>query len=460
MKSIENLIILPLRTNSKRIKDKNIRLINGRPLFLYQLDIAIKLDKEKLIVVVSENEKYFKYVKDQSVQKLLRDTAIAGALNKVEETVNFVINYYKKKNTYFDNVILLQATSPTNKLKYLVEGIDLINTGEYNSIITYIDWKRFRLSDKIIFDRPMTQKMKNKKIETGCFWIFKLREFLKYNNRIINPIGTIKVDYWDGLIDIDEEIDLEIAEYLLRKRSIKYFDKRKVAKLDEYYCEPEKIDPDGYIRNLKGKEYKSHRVDFFKDEISYINTIIKENPKKNKFLDIGCGTGAVASAISKKYVKYGLEVTKSVESEAKKYFDYLYIGIFNDSVYKNSFFDVIFSGHVLEHTEDPVDHITQIKRVLKPHGDLIISCPNYDSGVARRFGKNYRMYHDPTHITFFGDHSLKEFLNDYGFFVYKIEFPYFDTKYFNYDNLKRLFDVEKVSPPFYGNIMTMYCKKK
>ena len=66
MKNIENLIILPLRTSSKRITDKNIRLVNGRPLFLYQLDIAIKLDKEKLIVVVSEDDKYF------NVKRLIR----------------------------------------------------------------------------------------------------------------------------------------------------------------------------------------------------------------------------------------------------------------------------------------------------------------------------------------------------------------------------------------------------
>ena len=81
--------------------------------------------------------------------------------------------------------------------------------------------------------------------------------------------------------------------------------------------------------------------------------------------------------------------------------------------------------------------------------------------MARRYGKQFRMYNDPTHITFFSDITLREALEDNGFNVQRIEYPYFETKYFNKESLDKLFDPSiNVSPPFYGNVMTLYCTKK
>ena len=89
-----------------------------------------------------------------------------------------------------------------------------------------------------------------------------------------------------------------------------------------------------------------------------------------------------------------------------------------------------------------------------------MTTPNFDSGVARRFGKNYRLLHDKTHISLFSDCGLKQLLEDYGFFIDRIDYPFFETEYFTKENLLRLFDTQKVSPPFYGNVMTIYARKK
>ena len=86
--------------------------------------------------------------------------------------------------------------------------------------------------------------------------------------------------------------------------------------------------------------------------------------------------------------------------------------------------------------------------------------PDFDSGCARRFGNNFRLLHDKTHVSLFSDFSLKELLEDTGFVVDKIEYPFFDTKYFTKENLLKVFDTSTVSPAFYGNIMTLYVRKK
>ena len=97
---------------------------------------------------------------------------------------------------------------------------------------------------------------------------------------------------------------------------------------------------------------------------------------------------------------------------------------------------------------------------MKTNGHLVIAAPNFDSGVARRFGENFRFLHDKTHISLFSDFSLRQLLEDNGFIVNRMEYPFFDTKYFTKENLMRLFDTSKVSPPFYGSVMTLYARKK
>jgi D-sedoheptulose 7-phosphate isomerase len=88
-----------------------------------------------------------------------------------------------------------------------------------------------------------------------------------------------------------------------------------------------------------------------------------------------------------------------------------------------------------------------------------LGTPDFDSGCARRFGKNYRLLHDPSHISLFSNDSIQRFLRDHGFIIDRVEYPFFETRYFTQENLMRLFDTTQISPPFYGNFITFYCHK-
>ncbi len=49
---------------------------------------------------------------------------------------------------------------------------------------------------------------------------------------------------------------------------------------------------------------------------------------------------------------------------------------------------------------------------------------------------------------------MHRLLRDFGFVIDKVDYPFFETRYFTPENLMRLFDINKISPPFYGNFMT------
>jgi len=208
---------------------------------------------------------------------------------------------------------------------------------------------------------------------------------------------------------------------------------------------------------MSSESFKS-RLSLCKDEIHYVNNLYAGLGRK--ILDLGCGTGVVSSSFNSNYTKYGLEVSEVAAKYAAKYLDHLHVGELTSELYEDEFFDIVFCYHVIEHVADPVSFVKNICRILKTGGSLIIGAPNFDSAMARRFGTKYRMLHDKTHVSLFSDFSLRDMLDDYGFHVFRIEYPYFETEYFNKDSLLRVFDTNEVSPPFYGNFMTLYALKK
>ncbi len=215
---------------------------------------------------------------------------------------------------------------------------------------------------------------------------------------------------------------------------------------DSYWGEVK--DPDGKSRNLL-KEI-DQQIEDVRYVWEYINSL---NP--GAILDVGCGLGSLLSAVSDEWEKYGIEISRTAANYASKHCD-IYLGELENSPYEDNQFDCITMYHVIEHVRDPVSNIKKIKSLLRNNGTFIIGTPDFDSGCARRFGKNYRLL-DPGHIRLFSNDSMHRFLRDFGFKISKVEYNYFNTRFFNKENLLRLFDVSKISPPFYGNYMSFFC---
>lgn len=211
-------------------------------------------------------------------------------------------------------------------------------------------------------------------------------------------------------------------------------------------------DPDNLLRDKKNERliYLSD----IKDELSFIN-----KQPAGKILDVGCGLGFLLSGVSEKFDKYGVEVSNLACETAQKYCK-IYNSTLGDANFPSNYFDIVVLYHVIEHIENPENLIQEINRILKKGGILILGTPNFECFVAKRFKNNFRLLNDKTHISLFSDKSMTKFLNDFGFKIKKIKYPFFKTRHFSLKNILRLIDTSKVSPPFWGNIMTFYCIKK
>lgn len=213
-------------------------------------------------------------------------------------------------------------------------------------------------------------------------------------------------------------------------------------------------DPDGNVRNLSKERDKF--LFNVQREVDFINSL-----SASRVLDVGCGLGFLLSAIDDKHQKFGLEISSYAREFAKKY-AVMYDKPMEELNLDENSFDVVISHHVIEHVDSPENFMAHINKILAPGGRLILSTPDFNSVCARLFKDKYRMLFDKTHVNLFSFKSLKKMVLDFGFDVEEVDFPYFETEYFNKNNILKMLEFEhaEISPACWGNFMTFYCKKK
>lgn len=166
-----------------------------------------------------------------------------------------------------------------------------------------------------------------------------------------------------------------------------------------------------------------NRYDLNKRLSIVFDRLIQQGELKGKnFLDVGCGTGwfsrrAVEMRADVVSVDLGYNLLKKVSqkcSSKKTVSDTLSIGI------KDKIFDYVLATEVIEHTPDPKMALSEMHRVLKMDGILIITVPNriwhFTLNVARIF--NARRYDG--YENWVGYYQLKDWLKELGFEVEKM----------------------------------------
>ena len=216
----DSIAIIPIRSGSKSIKNKNIKDFNGKPLAYYNILTALNSKLFSKVIVASDssdyNNKLNKYDELQSMVFMKRPNSISTDKSSTEDTVNFVLN----KINFKGNVILIQATSPLLIKNDLKKALKLFYNNEYDSLFSCYESKSFiweidhnkTIAKNYNFrKRPMRQDISPYYIENGAFYIFNSIKFLKYKNRLFDKIGLFVMDKYRS-IDIDELIDFKIAK--------------------------------------------------------------------------------------------------------------------------------------------------------------------------------------------------------------------------------------------------------
>lgn len=125
---MKSLFLIPARGGSKGIPGKNIKLFNGKPLINYSIELAREFVSDKDICVSTDDEKITKCAEEIGLKvPFLRPNELATDNATTYDVIMHALNYYESKEIIYDNVVVLQPTSPLRRLIHVQECLNMFS---------------------------------------------------------------------------------------------------------------------------------------------------------------------------------------------------------------------------------------------------------------------------------------------------------------------------------------------
>lgn len=139
------LFFIPARGGSKGVPGKNIKLLNGKPLIQYSIDIARHLTSSEHICVSTDSTEIAAVVKSNGLDvPFLRPPALATDTAGTYEVIMHALDFYEQKGAFYDIVVVLQPTSPfrtaqqvSSALELYTDNIDMVTSVKETSSNPY-----------------------------------------------------------------------------------------------------------------------------------------------------------------------------------------------------------------------------------------------------------------------------------------------------------------------------------
>jgi len=118
--------IIPARGGSKRLKNKNIYPIWGKPMLYWSINVCRKSKYDIDVIVTSDSEDILKIAKENNAKAFLRGDNTSNDKAYKQVAIREAARYYEDNFDKSDIYISLQANSPTLTSSQLDAGIDLL----------------------------------------------------------------------------------------------------------------------------------------------------------------------------------------------------------------------------------------------------------------------------------------------------------------------------------------------
>lgn len=228
---MSNIAIIPARSGSKGLVDKNIRELNGIPLVGHTIIAAKKSELFDEIMVSTDSEFYKEIaLKFGAKVPFLRSKANSNDNSSSWDAVKEVLDSYSKINIEFKTVFLLQPTSPLRDENDIKDAFKLYIQKRARFVVSVsmsdcppqwvnligpgLNMKNF--VSKEYYNKPRQDLDQFYRINGGIYIIdkeFLLNESYYYTNRSYAFIMDKSKS-----IDIDDQYDFMLADAILKSR--------------------------------------------------------------------------------------------------------------------------------------------------------------------------------------------------------------------------------------------------
>lgn len=223
------LAIIPARSGSKGMKDKNISLLHGKPMMAYSIEAAQESGIFDEIFLSTDSQHYadiaLKY--GASVPSLRPDYLSSDTATSVD-TVLYTLDLLEKQGNTFDFFMLLQPTSPLRTAEHIKKAVEECMAKEADSMVSFCpcehppEWscKEQYLGDLTGFYATL-QDAPRQKVEpsyrlNGSIFLSNVSTFRQCNHFYSGKSVAFLMDACVS-VDVDGKEDFEYVEYLMEK---------------------------------------------------------------------------------------------------------------------------------------------------------------------------------------------------------------------------------------------------
>lgn len=213
------IVIIPARGGSKRLPNKNTKLLGGIPLITHSINFANENHIDR-IVVSTDNASIKEIALQYGAEVLDRPAALATNNSPTIDTLKQVMENVAGN---YDYVVVLQPTNPLRPINLLQEAFKRMKEGNFDSLMTVT--RNEQKFGKIIKDKfvpynyaigQRSQDLDPLYFENGLLYIAKTPLILEGKLVGENHLPFI-VNHPYANVDIDTQEDLDYAEYLFNK---------------------------------------------------------------------------------------------------------------------------------------------------------------------------------------------------------------------------------------------------
>lgn len=230
---MENLAIIPARSGSKGLRNKNIKELQNKPLLAYSIIAAVESGIFGHIMVSTDSVEYAAIARKYGAEvPFFRSEETSSDTAGTWDMVKEVLCNYKAIGERFDSVCILQPTSPLRTAEDIRRGYELFTCKKANAVVGVCETEHSPLYSNTLQENGRMDGFIPKEIAAAS------RQQLPTYYRINGALYILKEDYlWEmespydhgcyaykmsaeSSVDIDTEYDFMLAEYMLSKKKI------------------------------------------------------------------------------------------------------------------------------------------------------------------------------------------------------------------------------------------------
>ena len=222
------LAIIPARGGSKRVPKKNIKSTNGKPLIYYSINSALQSQYIDKVIVSTDDEEIKEISIHFGAEIVERPSNLAEDESTTIDVVFHVLDMLKENSYEPTIIILIQPTSPLRDIEDIDKAIELFLKSKCDTLMSVRETKHppfwcFKLEEgllKTIFDIKylsiISQDLEKAYQLNGSIYIARPK-VLKRNKSFYSENTIPYIMPFEKSIDIDDEFDFMIAEFLMQK---------------------------------------------------------------------------------------------------------------------------------------------------------------------------------------------------------------------------------------------------